>query len=292
MKIWTYEALQQVAPNGEPFILDKLALLLDDAFAAAGMDKALEQAHFVAQICHESAGFRTTVEYASGAAYEGRADLGNVQDGDGRLFKGRGLIQLTGRDNYRTYGYMDDPRAVAAFPAALEVSIQYWLKRRLGRLALKDDIKTITKRINGGLNGFVERKQALKRAKRIVRSHTDAWVEANFKRLGYGDLKTFQKDHGLKPDGIVGRLTRAKMQQVLKQREADKAKSNVKSGAGALGVGMAGKALTDAADQIEPLKDALPILGYVFTALTLLGVGFVIWSIVKKQIAPEEVHDL
>src|SRR5262245_13846035 len=64
----------------------------------------LRIAHFLAQTCHESAGFRTTEEFATGAAYEGRRDLGNVNKGDGRLFKGRGLLQLTGRANYKEYG--------------------------------------------------------------------------------------------------------------------------------------------------------------------------------------------
>ena len=64
----------------------------------------LERAHFLAQCAHESGGFIYREELASGAAYEGRRDLGNTQSGDGVRFKGRGYIQLTGRANYTKFG--------------------------------------------------------------------------------------------------------------------------------------------------------------------------------------------
>ncbi len=63
----------------------------------------LRMAHYLAQIAHESGELRYTKELASGRAYEGRKDLGNTQQGDGVKYKGRGLIQITGRANYRKY---------------------------------------------------------------------------------------------------------------------------------------------------------------------------------------------
>jgi putative chitinase len=113
-------------------------------------------------------------EIASGRAYEGRRDLGNAQPGDGLRFKGRGLIQLTGRANYQQYGQAigrdlvtneqwtqvaDDPNL------AVDVACWYWETRRLNRYADQDDIATITRRINGGLNGFENRQRLLARAK-------------------------------------------------------------------------------------------------------------------------------
>lgn len=118
---------------------------------------------FLAQLAHESDGFRTTEEYASGAGYEGRTDLGNTMPGDGVRFKGRGLIQLTGRENYTRFGgllgvdIVDEPDKVKEFPLALEVSALYWRNRGLNELADQGDFRGITKRINGGLNGYESR---------------------------------------------------------------------------------------------------------------------------------------
>ena len=68
--------------------------------AQGGIDTPLRLCHFMAQLAHESAHFGVTREFASGAAYEGRTDLGNTQPGDGKRYRGRGLIQTTGRANY------------------------------------------------------------------------------------------------------------------------------------------------------------------------------------------------
>ena len=68
------------------------------------IDTAREYGHFLAQACHETDHFKTLREYASGSAYEGRADLGNTQAGDGIRFRGRGIFQTTGRANYLQLG--------------------------------------------------------------------------------------------------------------------------------------------------------------------------------------------
>lgn len=128
-------------------------------------------AHFIAQIAHESAGFMALLEYASGTAYEGRADLGNTQPGDGKRYKGRGVIQLTGRANYRRTGVylgvdLEKQPDLAAVPAiAYQTAAFYWLDRNINAHADRDDILAVTKAINGGTNGLKHRTQLLKAAK-------------------------------------------------------------------------------------------------------------------------------
>lgn len=135
------------------------------------MDSPLRLAHFLAQLIHESGGFRYMEEIwgptAAQRSYEGRTDLGNIKPGDGRWFKGRGPIQITGRANYRTYGRrigIDIERhpELAAIPSiGLHLALEYWKAKGLNALADRDDINAITRKINGGTNGLADRKAQL-----------------------------------------------------------------------------------------------------------------------------------
>lgn len=140
-----------------------------------GITSPLQMAHFIAQLGHESMSFLYTEEIASGAAYEGRLDLGNTHAGDGRRYKGRGLIQLTGRANYAAYSrftgidYLAQPERLSDDPVvAVDVSCWFWKDRGVDRLAEMDDAKAVTKRINGGFNGLDDRLQNLRRAKAVL----------------------------------------------------------------------------------------------------------------------------
>lgn len=131
------------------------------------LDNSLRLIHFLAQLAHESGNFRYMEEIASGAAYEGRKDLGNTQAGDGKRFKGRGPIQLTGRANYRRYGqqlgidFENNPDIVALPSVGLLVACKFWADNGLNALADKDEVLTITRRINGGTNGLADREAHL-----------------------------------------------------------------------------------------------------------------------------------
>jgi putative chitinase len=167
-------ALIKIAPNGKPWIIGGFADALPGLATRFQIDTPIRQQHFIAQCAHECDHFNTTEEYASGAAYEGRKDLGNTRKGDGKRFKGRGLIQLTGRYNYEQASleldqpYADDPALVAKFPAAATVSGWFWKRHGLNELADKDDVKAVTKRVNGGLNGLSSRTAALNTAKAVL----------------------------------------------------------------------------------------------------------------------------
>ena len=156
-------------------IAAELGLAAPIHFAGAGlMENELRLSHAMAQFGHESDGFRAMEEYASGAAYEGRADLGNSVVGDGRRYKGRGPIQVTGRANYRRYGRKIGidlerrPDLASAPSIGLSVSCAYWTDRRLNDFADADDIEGVTRRINGGLNGLADRRKRLAAMKQLL----------------------------------------------------------------------------------------------------------------------------
>ena len=147
---------------------EELGLAANVHFRTYGiLENSLRLIHFLAQLAHESGNFHYMEEIASGAAYEGRKDLGNTQTGDGKRFKGRGPIQLTGRANYRRYGqqlgidFENNPEIVAIPSVGLLVACKFWSDNDLNVVADRDDVTTITRRINGGLNGFEDRKNKL-----------------------------------------------------------------------------------------------------------------------------------
>jgi hypothetical protein len=101
-------------------------------------------------------------------------ELGNTQTGDGRRFKGRGPIQLTGRANYKRYGdllgvdLISDPTRAATPQVGFRTAGLFWKRNGLNELADKQWFKTITKRINGGFNGLPERTRYYVRAKAVL----------------------------------------------------------------------------------------------------------------------------
>lgn len=172
-------ALLQAATGCTAAHADLYAEHLDVACRHYGISATPERlAAFLAQLGHESGGLRHVRELADGRAYEGRRDLGNTQPGDGPLYRGRGLIQTTGRFNYRAVAKslapMDAPD-FEAFPGALEEprwavwsAADYWDSRDLNALADAGQYEAITRRINGGLNGQADRLARWERAQRAL----------------------------------------------------------------------------------------------------------------------------
>lgn len=164
--------------------LSRYAELLP-AYEKAGRDAGINNleraAQWAAQLGHECVGLSALEEYASGAAYEGRTDLGNTFPGDGIRYKGRGAIMITGRANYRNLsawafskGYVPTPTYFEENPVALQSNehafvgaVWYWTVARPGINAAADQGYTldVTRMINGGTNGIDDRRARYDRAK-------------------------------------------------------------------------------------------------------------------------------
>jgi len=170
---------EEYAKKFHPYILE--------TFEKYNINTPIRQLCFLAQVGHESGGLYYTEEIASGAAYEGRADLGNTVSGDGKRFKGRGLIQITGRANYtklkNAFGvdFISTPNLLGGLNVKKCTAAQlrnaalsagwFWDSKKLNTIADKIDINKklsagsanrtnfikITKLINGGENGLQDR---------------------------------------------------------------------------------------------------------------------------------------
>ena len=158
--------LTRVTGTGRPKLATVLAPEIVSRLAAHEIDTPLRLRQLLAQACCETARFNTLVEYGDDAyflRYEGRRDLGNVKAGDGPRFRGRGLLQTTGRANYTTLAEVtgldcvNHPELLADPANAVEAAVRFWSAHNLNRLADAADTKGVTRVINGGLNGLVDR---------------------------------------------------------------------------------------------------------------------------------------
>lgn len=159
----TESQLQACMPHAKPENVKKFLAPLNLTMEKYQINTPKRQAAFLAQLSHESGSLRYVKEIASGEAYEGRKDLGNTQAGDGVRFKGRGLIQITGRANYEAlgialnYDFLIDPEALEKPGAASLSAGWFWNKTNLNPLADIGDFKKITKKINGGYTHLKDR---------------------------------------------------------------------------------------------------------------------------------------
>jgi putative chitinase len=140
---------------------------LEDAMHEFEINTPARRAAFLAQVGHESGGLHWLVEIwgpsDSQRRYEGRYDLGNIAPGDGFKFRGRGLIQLTGRANYTAAGkalgvdLVAQPESLGEPGLACRSAGWFWKSRGLNELADAGLFEKITRKIKGGLNGYPER---------------------------------------------------------------------------------------------------------------------------------------
>lgn len=237
----TVEQLKSiVAPYGRDEIIKNTVIAFNEYAEEFGITTPLRKAHFIAQIAHESDRFKTTVEYG----------------GPSRRYApwyGRGLIQTTWEENYAAFyewcvikGFNPPEffrgnrrEEVAQFPWAFLCAVWYWSSRNLNALADQDNVREITRKINGGYNGLDDRIELLNRAKKVFgvkvlkvdaasgsivtkKKYTVKQVQEALARHGMNivvdgkmgpktiaAVKAFQKVNGLVPDGVIGPKTEA-----------------------------------------------------------------------------------
>lgn len=167
----TKELLKKCMPAATPANIDKFVEPLNQTIERFFIDTPQELAMFLAQLAHESGSLRYVREIASGEAYEGRKDLGNIKPEDGVRYKGRGLIQLTGRNNYQklteslNVDFINNPQKLEEPLYAALSAGWFWFTKGLNVYADQGDFLTVSIRINGknrktGLpNGWEDRKK-------------------------------------------------------------------------------------------------------------------------------------
>lgn len=175
--VLTKDLLLQVSNKGvKDSLIDELVLLFNQYFPIYKISNPLRVCAFLAQTSHESGGYLFFTElgnikyfdkYEPGTKIGNR--LGNIIPGDGYRYRARGIIGITGRDNYISYGrkigedLVNNPNLAKEPVIACKIACEFWNEHKLSPLADLKMIETITKRINGGLNGIEDRKARFNR---------------------------------------------------------------------------------------------------------------------------------
>lgn len=240
------------------------------------LETGLEMAHWMAQMCHESMGFTALHEnlnysqarlrqifpkyfsvaqakaYArkpqaiANRAYANRLGNGSEASGDGWRYRGRGLTHLTGKANYREAGrylgidLVKEPDLAADPEIAVRIAIWFWESRGCGNQAIRDNVRGVTRLINGGQNGIAQRIKLTIKAKTMfltevqenrmlslgarggkVDDFQKTLYDLGYTFIGKADgvfgplteraVKTFQRDHGLTETGIIDEPTQVKL---------------------------------------------------------------------------------
>ncbi len=177
----TLDDLRAICPTSKVSTLEIYVDPLGAAMEEFEINNVERETMFLAQVAHESGGFRYTSELASGEAYEDRVDLGNTKpeaievaqrngSTPGRWFKGHGLIQTTGYDNHCAardalgIDCVETPTLLCEPVNAARSAALFWKTHGLNELADEGDFVRVTRKINGGVNGLADRQAYLQRA--------------------------------------------------------------------------------------------------------------------------------
>lgn len=241
------------------------------------------------------------------------AQLGNTEKGDGYRYRGGGLFQHTGRGIYQELAhdlhvdYVNKPNLIAQASYSVWPALEYWKNHNLNSLADANDIRAITKAINGGYNGYDDRvkwfnlfwKALEGDSKPWKRGNSDTdtiWLQQALNDLGatpplrvdgrFGPatelaVKAFQHKNGLEVDGIPGPVTKATIK--LRLSQPTQPEPTKKTDEGLIATGFSGTVLMDYAKELMPFKDISEYIMYAFVALLLVGLGMKIWEVYKSR---------
>lgn len=353
--------LRQIAPNAAPALVGAFGRTSD--LKAAGISTPLRLAHFMAQIAHETQGFarlRESGKYsakritevfgvgkhsaavtpaeAAKLAGDERAlfervygignprkakELGNRWAGDGYAFRGGGGVHTTGRDAYTRLGLAENPDAIETAEYCLRGALDHWTRTGCNALADVNDIRAVTRKVNGGYNGYDDRVRWFNRIWPLLRGEgtvPESWkaaqpseatrlLQSQLRDLGYeikadglyGPATTdavvaFQRANGLKADGIAGELTTS----AIAARLAGTAPATgtvtvsdppavappVAAGVTSIGLAEAGQQIADKADLIKDYAGLSDMVGYFAGGLTAIGVTIIVFGIVRTYVIP------
>jgi putative chitinase len=240
------EQLQAIMPDLPAARRARFLPFLQAAMTEFSVDRPAREAAFVAQLAHESGQFRFMEEIWGPTdqqrRYEPTSDLsarlGNTEPGDGKRFKGRGPIQITGRANYQRFGgllgvdLVAEPERAALPELAFRIAGLFWMKKGLNELAdvaTSDAFREITRRINGGFNGLKDRERFYNAA-RAVLGVRDAPASRGPSRGGSrgipGDEPDFDRGHeairAYAPKRRRARKPAARKRQTMRRKTSPK----------------------------------------------------------------------
>ena len=157
---------------------EKIVTAINSAMEGAEINTPLRACHFIAQIAHETDGFKHFKEIGNNdyfRRYDNKVNLGNSLPGDGARYKGRGFIQITGKVNYAKASkelgldLVNNPELAETLEIGARIAAWYWSSRNLNVYADKDDITSVTKRINNNILGLEEIVVYYNKAKSVIK---------------------------------------------------------------------------------------------------------------------------
>ncbi|GLK74716.1 peptidoglycan-binding protein [Ancylobacter dichloromethanicus] len=353
--------LRQLAPKAAPALVAAFGRTFD--FQVADVTTPLRLAQFMAQIACETQGFtklresgkysakrisevfgvgrhsaavtpaeaarlagdeRTLFERVYGIGNPSKAkELGNLYSGDGYAYRGGGAMHSTGRNAYTRLGLDENPDLIETAEHCLRGAFDHWTRTGCNRLADLNDIRAITKKVNGGYNGYDDRVAWFNRIWPLLRdgsaapeswkvaqaSETTRVLQTQLRQLGYdikadglygpattGAIVAFQKANGLKADGIAGDLTTTTIAAriagtspatgTVTVSDPPAIAPPVAAGVSTITLAEAGQQIADKADVVNTYAGLSDAVGYFAAGLTAIGVTVIVIGIARTYIIP------